>query len=219
MRLLDQLVGTEVAEVVKVLWFIGVNRFEERAELRRVFPNLEKTYLFEPLPESLEFLQREFNQDQQVSILGYAVSDYDGTAEFFVTNNSVSSSLLKLGKHSQVFPHVIHVRTITVEVRTVGTLLNTYNLPCPDFLLMDTQGAELKILSAIPDGVLAKIPLIVSEASLEELYCGSGTLEDIRRRLDKWFVFSGFEPLSGYSIHGDALFIHRTLSAGNRGAA
>jgi FkbM family methyltransferase len=214
MDLLTKIAGTDLAETSEILWFVGANTFQERALINRTFPNLKRIYLFEPLPAVAESLRRDLAADVRIEVFPYALSDYDGSGDFFVTNNQLSSSLLKLGKHSDLFPDVRTVQTIIVPVITPRALLLTHRLFPPDVLFIDAQGAERRIISAIPESVLLTIRIIIAEASIEELYWDSGTLRDLEADLRGSFEYLGFHPLPGCTIHGDALFVNRCRSAG-----
>jgi FkbM family methyltransferase len=209
MHPLSQFQESPTAQLVQTVWFVGAHKFEERGPIFRTFPNLKHIYLFEPLPGPCEQLRTELAGDARIEVFNYALSDFEGTADFFVSSNVLSSSLLKLGRHAVFFPGISYTKSITARVRTVAGLLHAEKLAGPNLLFMDAQGAELRILQAVPPDVLAGIELVFTEASLEELYVGSGTFADIQRFLGGQYECRGFWPLPFCPCHGDALFVNR----------
>lgn len=68
---------------------------------------------------------------------------------FFVANNdSLSSSILRLGRHMIAHPSVKVEKEINIESTTVDGLLSTGQIPSNiEFLILDVQGAEALVLS------------------------------------------------------------------------
>jgi glycosyltransferase involved in cell wall biosynthesis len=101
-----------------------------------------------------------------------------------------------------------------VEGRTIGSVIKEHRLPPPDMLFLDVQGAEYRILSAIPEEVFKTTKLVYTEVSKEEIYKGSRPLNDIIALLAPQFLFAGFAPLMQISpTHGNALFVNRRNAA------
>jgi FkbM family methyltransferase len=211
--LLLRLKGVDTAKQVRVIYQIGAHRHEEEALLREIFPSLELTVLFEPNPELFEALQKRFAGNSKVQVFPYALSDRNGEVGFFLSNNDGhSSSLLPFGAHRDIFPKVHFEKTITVQTRKLSAVMREANLPAPDFLFIDAQGAEFSILSGVDLPDLQQVKIIYLEASLEEVYKGSLTLDELRLLLDKDFVFGGYAPQSvEFPTHGNALFLHRGI--------
>ena len=211
--LLSSLRGTEVARAVHTLYVGGAHRFQERALFDQLFPNLTTIYLFEPIPELAEYLRRFEALDPHVKVFPYALSNENGVREFFLTNNDgESSSLLRLGKHKEIFPHVHEVRTLGVPCRTLDRIIQEHGLHEPDMLLLDVQGAEFQILSALSAPLKQRLMVLYVEASLEEVYAGAKCLEDLKAILDADHHLVAFSPLGPTSpTHGNALFLNRRL--------
>ncbi|MDH4152409.1 MAG: FkbM family methyltransferase [Nitrospira sp.] len=210
-NLLMSLEGTEVALQVRTLYVGGAHRFQEHALFDRLFPNLRHLYLFEPIPELALNLRRFEGLDPRIKVFDYALSDRNETSEFFLTNNDgESSSLLRLGKHREIFPHVQAVRSIHVACRTLDRVIEDHRLEEPDMLLLDVQGAEHRILAALSAKVKRRLRALYVEASLEEVYEGAKCLEDVVAVLEPDHRLVSFSPLSPASpTHGNALFVRR----------
>jgi FkbM family methyltransferase len=197
------------AEKIRCLYVIGAHEFQEHQLLKQTFPNLEKIYLFEPIPQLFSKLQKITRPFNYIEVFPYAVSDFDGPTMFNVTDNLASSSLLHFGKHKEMFPHVNEIEAIPVQCRKLSTIIKEHQLIPPDMLFIDVQGTEYMVLSAIPVEILNNIIFIYTEASTAEVYKESRPLSDIRTLLDSNFIYLGFAPLtSKITEHGNALFIN-----------
>jgi FkbM family methyltransferase len=210
-ELLRQLRGRRLAPQLHTLAVIGAHRFQEARLLDRIFPNLQQIYLFEPLAEPLGTLRSLEAADRRIRVFPIAISDRDGTARFNVTSNDgESSSLLAFGSHDKLFPEVQVAQTIEVPTRRLDSILAEHGLAAPDLLLVDVQGAEYQVLSALPEALLAKVRLIYAEVSTERVYASAGLLPDIERLLAPRFVNLGFAPLRpDVPMHGNAVFAAR----------
>jgi FkbM family methyltransferase len=209
--------GSRLGRELKVLCVIGAHRFDELPLINRLFPSLEHIYLFEPQPGPLAALQALALTDRRLRVFPCAVSDTDGTASFHIASNEgESSSLLKLGSHSQLFPEVTVRETIEVPTRRLDSVLREHGLPTPDALIVDVQGAEYLVLKSLPPELLAHVRLVYTEVSTEAVYEGAGLLSDVEAVLAPRFVNVGYAALRpGVPMHGNALF----LAAADVGAA
>ncbi|BCA54777.1 hypothetical protein W02_19170 [Nitrospira sp. KM1] len=206
---------TETAKQIRSLYVIGAHRFQERDLFDRLFPNLERIYLFEPIPQLAEYLRRFEKVDSRVKVFCCALSNENATRDFFLTNNDgESSSLLHLGKHKQIFPHVHEIRSIPVSCRTLESIIQEHGLSQPDMLLLDVQGAEFQILSSLSPDLKARVLALYVEASLEEVYAGAKCLDDLKEVLQADHDLVSFAPLGPDSpTHGNALFVNRRFRA------
>lgn len=82
------------------------------------------------------------NSDLDVRVLGAAIGERNGTAEFAIAGRGrASNALVAGGFHTQ---HGKSRQVITVPVLTLDTLLKT--LPAPDLVKVDVEGAEHMLL-------------------------------------------------------------------------
>ncbi|HEU4458439.1 MAG TPA: FkbM family methyltransferase [Methylibium sp.] len=209
--LLRALRGTRIARELRVLSVIGAHRFDELPLIDKLFPALERIDLFEPQPGPLAALEALAARDARIRVFPFAVSDSDGTATFHVaSNHGESSSLLALGTHKSLFPEVTMPDTIEVRTRRLDSVLAEHRLAAPDALLVDVQGAEYMVLSALPGELLAKLRLIYTEVSTEAVYEGARPLADVEALLAPRFVNAGFAPINArVPVHGNAVFVAR----------
>ncbi|MGH7181562.1 MAG: FkbM family methyltransferase, partial [Nitrospiraceae bacterium] len=213
-ELLTSLANTPIARKIRVLCVGGAHRYQERQLFDQLFPHLEQIYLFEPIPELARQLKQIETTDARVRVFPFALSDQNGTQDFFITNNDgESSSLLRLGTHREIFPHVKEVRATRVECRTLDHVIQEAGLLKPDMLLLDVQGAEHQILSSLSSRLKSYIQVLYVEASLEEVYQGGRCLDDLAALLADDHQLVSFAPLSPQSpTHGNALFTNRRLN-------
>jgi FkbM family methyltransferase len=209
--LLKQLRGRQLSLQLRTLAVIGAHRFDELPLIDRLFPGLTHIALFEPLEGPLAVLRERAARDTRLKVFPVAVSDRDGEAEFHVTSNDgESSSLLRFGSHGELFPQVQVQRTILVPTRRLDAALAEAGLPLPDVLLVDVQGAEFQVLSALPRALLQEVRLIYTEVSTESVYAGGGLLPQVEELLAWRFDNLGFAPLApGVPMHGNAVFVAR----------
>lgn len=208
-ELLRALRGRRLLQELEVLCVIGAHRFEELALVNRLLPSLKHIYLFEPQPEPLAALHRLAGQDRRIEVFPVAVSDTDGVASFNIaSNNGESSSLLRLGTHSRLFPEVTMQGTIDVPTRRLDSVLAEHKLRSPDAMIIDVQGAEFLVLKSLSPSLLDHVRLIYTEVSTEAVYESSGLLSDVESLLSSRFQNVGFAAIRpGVPMHGNAVFV------------
>jgi FkbM family methyltransferase len=140
------------------------------------------------------------------NIINAAVSDTAAPAEFHVTNNVQSSSLLPLKTHLVEHPTVYVVRTVQTTTQLLDNVVEQYRIRV-NFLNLDIQGAELKCLKGFEKS-LHMIDYIYAEVNERELYAGCALLPE----MDAWLSAHGFDRVdTSMTTHGwgDALYVRR----------
>lgn len=126
-------------------------------------------------------LDKTFNK-----ITNALVSIRDGEEVVFnISNNGQSSSLLELGEHSNLFPHIEYIDKKIKKTLTLDTILLDTNLPSIDFLNIDIQGAELLALKGCSKN-LHNINALYLEANEREVYKGCALISEIDEFLNKY---------------------------------
>lgn len=162
---------------------VGANRGSEYATYcaRTHGPIL---YL-EAIPELAEQLRRRLDPERPHFMRQAVVSDVAGeTVSFHVaSNNGGSSSMLAPGRHAELYPSITFDQTLELTTERLDDIITErqevgrYNV-----LLLDVQGAELKVLKGAPE-LLSAVDAVFTEVSSEALYEGGCTFLEVTNLL------------------------------------
>lgn len=184
---------------------VGAHEGEERSSyLSKHWNNLSKIIWIEAQPTLAQKLRGSVNPEME-SVLNHAVWRKTGEVlSLKVTNNSESTSLLKLADHSILYPNISVVTEIEVHTVRLDELIPT-DFHC-DFLNLDIQGAELAALEGLGT-MISKFNMIYTEVNFIELYEDCPLVED----LDSYLKQFGFERISTRAVSdsswGDAIYV------------
>ena len=135
------------------------------------------------------------------------------TLEFNVSNNSVSSSLLRLGD-SNPWKEIKEIRTFNVETKTLDDVVSEFMernlLQNKIFLVLDIQGAEMHALEGLKL-FKEKVIGISCEVSVDPTYETGASRKEIYRKLKALGFIPQASFLDDRTKHGDQLFVHREL--------
>ena len=130
--------------VPKVLFDIGASNGIWSDSIAEVLPDAEY-HLFEPLADVVPFyihdLQERLARRPNFHLHAVALSDHAGTTEMYATHDAWGSSILDRGPIPEVKEH------IQVPLFTLDDFVRRHNLPRPDVMKLDVQGAERLILA------------------------------------------------------------------------
>jgi len=150
---------------------------------------LSRVLACEPVEESFRHLRAATASLSLVTPLRVALGPSNGTVDINVARADVShaadsSSILRPSRHHKVFPHVRFTGTQSVEMRTLDSLAEQYDI-CPRFLWLDVQGAEIMVLRASP-AARAACRAIFMEVSRVSLYEDSPTYAAVVHQMKEW---------------------------------
>jgi FkbM family methyltransferase len=118
-----------------------------------------KVLWIEPIPSVFEQLVANIRSYPNQRAANYLIVAEDGKEyELHISNNAgESSSILRLAKHSEMWPEVAYTASIRIPGVTLGTALREQSVPPSEYdaLVLDTQGTEYRIL----EGASALLPL------------------------------------------------------------
>jgi len=166
---------------------VGASTGQELYEF--LFLNPKRILMIEPIPQCVKELRDRAKDYPHITVVEKAITNFNGTASFAVTNNLWSSSLLPLYLHKTEFPSIKKTKEIKVVCSKLDSLLQELTLRPSDFnlLYVDVQGAELLVLKGATE-VLTHIEAIHIEANYKELYKGCVLEPDLTKFLqDKGF--------------------------------
>lgn len=143
------------------------------------------------------------------------LSDVDGEeVNFAITNNGQSSSILELGTHKTHHPHIHVVDTKKLTTKRFDTIArdnpDNINMNIVDFVNLDVQGAELKVLQGFVNAFtdFKNIKAVYTEVNTEEVYIGCALLSQI----DSFLYQFGFQRAAISMTEanwGDALYLRK----------
>lgn len=171
---------------------VGANTGQERDHYQQY--GLQVLWL-EPVPEVFAQLQAHIAGRPGQRALQALVSDQEGDeVDFHVASNQgLSSSMLPLGQHKDIWPEVQYSRSLRLRTTTLDALVRDGQLEPGAYngLVMDTQGSELLVLHGALQ-VLPHIDFMKTEVADFEAYVGCCQLKDI----DAFMREHGFEEHS-----------------------
>jgi FkbM family methyltransferase len=193
----------------KNILHIGAHYGEEIEEYSSC--GVQSVCWFEANPKCIDELinkTKPYNHIQQ-SYHCHVLSDIENEEIIFnVTNNGQSSSILELGTHLQYCPHIQVVERINLQTKRLDSFLHEIDFTKFDFLTLDVQGAELKVLKGF--GTIfekfSNIKGIYTEINFEEVYIGAPHVNE----LDTYLQTFSFNRINSYKFDsapwGDAFY-------------
>lgn len=198
---------------------IGGCEGEESIRYSRLFPNAE-IFIFEPLPANQELIKTNIihYKIENVKLLSFALSDEDGIAEFYVSSAHPQDQLKELdwnfgNKSSSLLEpetYTIHKwlkfkDKIKVPTMTLNTFVEQNKMDKIDFVHMDVQGAELKVLLGAKDN-LKKIKAMWLEVADISIYKN----QVLRKEIEGFMKSNGFSLVKTQmeGLTGDQFYIN-----------
>jgi FkbM family methyltransferase len=115
---------------------------------------------FEPLPENVAALRHNaaINHFSHVTVFETALSDRDGEMSFAMSERPTWGKL-----HSISVPPDRHLNDIKVSVRRLDSLVDEADLPFPQIIKMDVEGAENDVLEGARETLRRGRPVLLIE--------------------------------------------------------
>lgn len=169
-------------------------------------------HAFEPIPELVESLKKNFSGKSSVFIHGTALGAETRLVSFNVVNNLVSSSILNPSALNKGLHGVQMDIQQVVEVQQVRLVDELKHIDQVDLLKLDLQGYELEALKGCGD-LLDRVKVITTEVEFVALYDGQPLFGDVDLFLRK----NGYRLLNLYELYthpdgqltaGDAVYLN-----------
>jgi FkbM family methyltransferase len=136
----------------------------------------------EPIPEIFLTLVNNIKPYPKQVAINSLILDKDNpeTILHISSNNGMSSSVLDLKKHVDIWPEVHYVANLLIPSKTLVTAYSEHNIDASayDCLVLDTQGSELLALKGA-NSLLNNFRYIKTEAADFESYSGCATVDEI----------------------------------------
>jgi len=176
-----------------VVWHIGGGDYSigPADRIIKYFPDNIKLILFEVRPDSTEIGIEKIKLKSGIdaTLVTAGIAGVVGAHSFYVNKFPLSSSLLKPSQQSlSENPNWVGIRdwgenvelkeVLNVTTTTINTLLERGEIPAPNFISIDAQGAEFDILKAATIALKNSVLGLVTECEYVELYEGQGLLHD-----------------------------------------
>lgn len=189
-----------------VILDIGCNDGAQTLWFLRLFRNA-RVYSFEPDPRArARYLNKV--KDKRAVLFELAISDTDGTREFFVSSGrpegdleatdplvadwDLSGSIRKPKKHLGKVPWIRFDTKIIVNTRTLDSWVREKEIGVIDFIWADVQGAEVDLIAG-GKAALNNARYFYTEYSNTELYEGQVNLRQLLDLLPDFRVVRRYE--------------------------
>ena len=171
--------------------------------------NIKNIYLFEPLKENFEILQKQVlkhNVDSNVQSYCYALGAEDREQKIYLSSNNLeSSSLLQPDQHLIDHPTVKFDGERNIKVKK----LDQFKIFNSNFLNMDVQGFELEVLKGSLE-TLKKIDYIYCEVNRASTYKNNPLVNDLDIFLEEYNFIRCETVWAGKKLSwGDAFYVRK----------
>ncbi|PPD44274.1 MAG: hypothetical protein CTY15_07455 [Methylocystis sp.] len=163
---------------------VGANEGQEREQYDKL--GLRVIWV-EPIPDVFQKLQANIARFPRQKAVQALLTDIAGKAyDFHISNNSgVSSSILELELHKDIWPDVTYTDKISLCSTTLSDLIKDQAIDIRDYqaLVMDTQGSELLVLKGAED-LMVNFKFVKTEVPDFEAYKGCCVLDEMKSYLE-----------------------------------
>ncbi len=182
----QDLLRTELAHTSNTMIFdVGANVGSASVKYRQMFPGAT-IHAFEPHPQAFAQLRQAFSNDSNVFVNNCGVGDRPGQLRFNMSSDIGSSSFLEISPTSPYIRGIglSMVGAKEVEVTTIDSYCQSHGIGHIDFLKLDVQGFERKVLEGAT-GMLARhaIGAIQTEIVFRDFYKSSSSFFEIEQCL------------------------------------
>ena len=155
-------------------------------------------YCFEPNPALYTHLKNTFSDYKNLNVYNFAVADYTGEADFYLTKDTYSSSLLNVNEKYRFKDVLKQTDKIKTKVINLKEFIEQNKIKQVDFYKSDAQGMDFKILKSIGDLIkIIKVGRIEVVNKNNQIYKDQDNyLEDIVEYLKSY----EFECINEYEI-------------------
>lgn len=169
---------------------IGANTGQEINHYKNL--GVKQVCWIEADPQIYKTLTLNIKNYKNQKAYNYLVTDSNNKKyNFYISNNGGnSSSIFSFNEHKQIYPDVKYNKKITLIGKTLKYIIRRENINLNNFsaLVLDVQGAELKILQGAKD-ILHKFCYIKLETADFDFYYGGAKYQEISKYLSRFFFY------------------------------
>jgi len=154
---------------------IGANIGAAALYFARTYPQA-RVFSFEPIAANYSLLQRNSSPYTNIRAFNLALGPRDETIQLIASpdeRNLGGYSMFQRGATAEC-------ERISVECRAIADVLSEIGGKAPDLIKIDTEGAEYRILTALPEQTLSQVMWIVGELHGENDF-------ELLNYLSRWF--------------------------------
>lgn len=185
----------------------GAHIGADSVELAKIFPK-SQIHSFEPVPSLFTTLKAMTSKYSNIECHQIALSNQNGTANFFVSSgdSDASSSLLLPTGHIEIHKNVLFNEQIQVPTITLDDWAKNNNISKIDFLWLDMQGFELQMLKA-SSTIIQTVKAIHTEVSITNSYEGAVLYPEYKKWLEEMGFKAVIEAIPDHTDMGNVLFV------------
>jgi FkbM family methyltransferase len=167
-----------------VVYDIGASDGEFALFLSKV-KSVKTIYCFEPVSHVYENLVLKSKHHSGIECFQIALGDVNGPGRMFVNDFSLSSSMLHMNPiHISEFPFTRNAHQEDVTLMTLRTAREKFNLLPPDFIKIDVQGYEDRVILGGED-IFRQASFCMIELSVVKLYENAVLMTDLNLMMRK----------------------------------
>lgn len=142
---------------------------------------------FDPSADNLNRARKLLRRFPRITFQQLALSDRNGTAEFYLNENEQTSSLLPndTGNLASFAEDTAFVGSCQVVTQTLDTWAAEHRIQGPCVIKCDTQGAEGLVIEGGKSFIREHCVAFYGEVMLGDMYKGQSSFGDIRNLLEK----------------------------------
>ena len=169
--------------------------------------NVDKVYLFEPLPEAHVELEKKIKNNPKYELFKFGLGNKSEIKKLFYSNENKgqSSSFLKPKLHKKIQPQIRFRDNLTIKIEKFDNL----KIDCVDFLVLDVQGFELEVLKGFSHK-LKNVKFVFTEVNRDKLYEDNVLVRDLDKYLTNFEfirIWTSWRPAD--MPWGDAFYIKK----------
>lgn len=200
---------------VVTIFDVGANIGETVASYHKEFPDA-KIMAFEPFQYAFSILSNRYQHEKLVRAEKLALADYNGEAE--VLAQSPDNSVLNSLNNSLSRPDSTSSNKEKITVQTLDTYVNLNHISQVDFLKIDTEGYELKVLEGAKETIAAgKIKMVFAEVGFHSENKRNTPFADLHQYMmqNDYLLYGVYNIVHFANLpegsFGNVLYVHKNL--------